>query len=420
MFSINLKSFSWESLRREWRDIDIILLVLVAILTLMGAVAIHSSAINYSGLNSYWLQHLVIGCIGLFIVMSLARWQYQQLLHLHWITYAITNIILAIVLVSGTSANGAQSWLTIGDLNIQPSEFAKVGVIITLAALLHDRPIQQPLDIPKAIWPILLPCALILKQPDLGTFIVFCAIALGMLYWGGTSLGWIVLLISPLISLILYSVSIPIWLGWVLLMGAVAWWTLPWMRAIGMSIAVVVNLISAQVGSFAWSLLHEYQKKRLLLFLDPTQDPLDGGYHLIQSRIAIGAGKIWGRGIMHGTQTQLNFIPEQHTDFIFSAIGEEMGFVGSMFVLLAFLGICWRLLMIAVRSRDNFGSLLAIGVFAMILFQTTINVGMTIGVAPITGIPLPWLSYGRSALLTNFIALGLVESVAAHRRMIKF
>jgi rod shape determining protein RodA len=420
MFPVNFKSFNWEFLRREWRDIDFILLVLATILTVMGAIAIHSSAINYSGLNSYWLQHLAIGGIGLFFVMSLARWQYQQLLSLHWITYAITNIILALVLVSGTSANGAQSWLTIGDFNIQPSEFAKVGVIITLAALLHDRPIQEPMDIPKAIWPLLLPCALILRQPDLGTFLVFCAIALGMLYWGGTSLGWILLLVSPLVSLILYSFSIPVWLGWVVLMGAVAWWTLPWMRAIGLAIAVVVNLISAQVGNFAWSLLHEYQKKRLLLFLDPAQDPLDGGYHLIQSRIAIGAGKIWGRGIMHGTQTQLNFIPEQHTDFIFSAIGEEMGFVGSMFVLLAFLGICLRLLTIAVRSRDNFGSLLAIGVFSMVLFQTTINVGMTIGVAPITGIPLPWLSYGRSALLTNFIALGLVESVAAHRRMIKF
>jgi rod shape determining protein RodA len=420
MFPVNLKFFSWESLRREWRDIDIFLVLIPTILTIVGAIAIHSSAINYSGLNYYWLQHLIIGGVGLFVVMSLARWQYQQLLHLHWITYFITNVILAIVLIGGTSANGAQSWITIGDFNFQPSEFAKVGVIITLAALLHERPIKEPLDIPKVMWPLLLPCALILKQPDLGTFLVFCAIALGMMYWGGASFGWVVLIVSPLVSLILFSIYIPAWLVWVALMGAVAWYTLPLMRAIGLAIAVVVNLISAEVGSFAWSLLHEYQKKRLLLFIDPTQDPLDGGYHLIQSRIAIGAGKIWGRGIMHGTQTQLNFIPEQHTDFIFSAIGEEMGFVGSMFVLLAFLVICWRLLAVAVKSRDNFGSLMAIGVFAMILFQTTINVGMTIGVAPITGIPLPWLSYGRSALITNFIALGLVESVAAHRRMIKF
>jgi rod shape determining protein RodA len=420
MSSVKFNLFSWEFLRRDWRDIDLFLIFIPVVLTIVGAIAIHSSAINYANLNSYWIQHLIIGSIGLFIVMWLARWQYQQLLHLHWITYSITNILLALVLVSGTSANGAQSWLKIGDFNLQPSEFAKVGVIITLAALLHKYPIKQPVDIPRVIWPLLLPCALIMKQPDLGTFLVFCAIALGMLYWGGTKLGWILLLVSPLVSLILFSVFIPAWLGWVALMGVVAWQTLPWMRVIGFLGAVAVNLLASGVGTFVWSLLHDYQKKRLLLFLDPSQDPLDGGYHLIQSRIAIGAGKIWGRGIMHGTQTQLSFIPEQHTDFIFSAIGEEMGFVGSMLVLTAFLAICWRLLVIAVKSKDNFGSLLAIGIFSMILFQATINVGMTIGVAPITGIPLPWLSYGRSALLTNFIALGLVESVAAHRRMIKF
>jgi rod shape determining protein RodA len=420
MSSVKFNLFSWEFLRRDWRDIDLFLIFIPVALTIVGAIAIHSSAINYSNLNSYWIQHLITGSIGLFIVMWLARWQYQQLLHLHWMTYSIVNALLALVLVSGTSANGAQSWLKIGDFNLQPSEFAKVGVIITLAALLQKHPIKQPLDIAKVVWPLLLPCALIMKQPDLGTFLVFCAIALGMLYWGGTNLGWILLIVSPLVSLILFSVFIPAWLGWVALMGIVAWRTLPWMRVIGFLSAVAVNLVSAQVGTFAWSLLQEYQKKRLLLFLDPTQDPLDGGYHLIQSRIAVGAGKIWGRGIMHGTQTQLSFIPEQHTDFIFSAIGEEMGLVGSMLVLMAFLAICWRLLVIAVKSKDNFGSLLVIGVFSMVLFQATINIGMTIGVAPITGIPLPWLSYGRSALLTNFIALGLVESVAAHRRMIKF
>ncbi|MFN9857915.1 MAG: FtsW/RodA/SpoVE family cell cycle protein, partial [Pseudanabaena sp.] len=131
-------------------------------------------------------------------------------------------------------------------------------------------------------------------------------------------------------------------------------------------------------------------------------------------------GKLWGQGWLKGTQTQLNFIPEQHTDFIFSAIGEEFGFIGCICVLLLFVGICWRLLVIAVNARDNFGSLLAIGVFSFVLFQTFVNIGMNINVAPVTGIPLPWLSYGRSALIANFLAIGLVESVAAHRRTIKF
>jgi rod shape determining protein RodA len=166
--------------------------------------------------------------------------------------------------------------------------------------------------------------------------------------------------------------------------------------------------------------LHDYQKARITLFLDPYQDPLGGGYHLIQSRIAIGAGQLWGRGLHQGTQTQLHFIPEQHTDFIFAAIGEELGFAGAFLVLFVFWLLCLRLVLIAQTSKDNFGSLLAVGVLAMISFQTLVNISMTIGLAPITGIPLPWLSYGRSALLTNFIAIGLVASVANHRRRLKF
>ena len=156
------------------------------------------------------------------------------------------------------------------------------------------------------------------------------------------------------------------------------------------------------------------------MFMNPEQDPLNGGYHLIQSRIAIGAGQLFGQGLNKGTQTQLNFIPEQHTDFIFAAIGEELGFVGSIAVLLTFLLICYRLLVIAQNAKDDFGSLLAIGVFSMIVFQTFVNIGMTIGLSPVTGIPLPYLSHGRSALLMNFLAIGLVESVANHRQRLRY
>ncbi|HEY9845609.1 MAG TPA: rod shape-determining protein RodA [Candidatus Caenarcaniphilales bacterium] len=178
--------------------------------------------------------------------------------------------------------------------------------------------------------------------------------------------------------------------------------------------------MGAGIGHLFWGLLKDYQKDRLILFLDPDKDPLGGGYHLIQSRIAIGAGELWGRGLNHGTQTQLNFIPEQHTDFIFSAIGEELGFLGALLVIAVFWIICLRLVLIAQTAKDNFGSLLAIGVFSMLMFQVVVNIGMTIGLAPVTGIPLPWMSYGRSALLTNFIAIGLVESVANHRRRRKY
>ncbi|MEE3717598.1 rod shape-determining protein RodA [Tumidithrix elongata RA019] len=407
-----------ETLKREWRDADFGLLLFPIFLTILGGIAIYSADFNAKQTN--WWQHWVMGGIGLGILVAIARSHYDQLLRLHWITYAITNLSLMAVLLVGTSALGAERWLSIGGFNLQPSEFAKVGVIISLAAVLHNRPIQHPMDILKVVWVVIPPWILIFLQPNLGTALVFAAITIGMLYWAGASLGWLVLLGSPIISAIIFTVYVPVWIGWVALMGVTAWYSLPWIRTISAIVAVVVNLVAAQVGHILWGLLHDYQKQRLLLFLDPSQDPLGGGYHLIQSRIAIGAGKLWGQGLMKGTQTQLNFIPEQHTDFIFSAIGEEFGFIGCMFVLITFLGICWRLLAIAVSAKDNFGSLIAIGVFSFILFQTFVNIGMNIGVAPVTGIPLPWLSYGRSAMIANFMAIGIVESVAAHRRTIKF
>lgn len=181
-----------------------------------------------------------------------------------------------------------------------------------------------------------------------------------------------------------------------------------------------MSLASGELGGLLWGLLKEYQKDRLTLFLNPEKDPLGGGYHLIQSRIAIGSGETWGRGLYQGTQTQLNFVPEQHTDFIFSAVGEQFGFVGGIVVLVVFWLICMRLMYIACVARENFGSLLAIGVLSMIVFQTVINICMTVGLAPITGIPLPFLSYGRSSLLTNFIAIGLVESIANYRPVKRF
>jgi rod shape determining protein RodA len=170
-----------------------------------------------------------------------------------------------------------------------------------------------------------------------------------------------------------------------------------------------------ELGNLFWSILKDYQKNRLILFLEPEKDPLGGGYHLIQSRIAIGSGGMWGTGLLEGTQTQLNFIPEQHTDFIFSAIGEEWGFVGCLILLLVFWLVCWRLIWVATKAKDNFGSLLAIGVLSIIAFQVIVNISMTIGLAPITGIPLPFISYGRSSLVSLFMGIGLVESVANYR-----
>lgn len=418
MLQKSLSRISWKSLIKPWQELDWLLLLLPVGLTLFGGITIRSTQLHLG--DTVWWQHWVTGLVGLILTLMIARWRYENLIQWRWIIYAITNLSLLIVIFIGTTANGAQSWVTVGTFNLQPSEFAKVGAIITLAAVLHEHGASSIGMVIKTLAITAIPWVLILLQPDLGTSLVFGAITLGMLYWANANPGWLILLISPIVSAILFGVFLPGWLAWVALMAVIAWRTLPWAIS-GSFTAVVVNLIAGGMGSFVWQhVLKEYQRDRLTLFLDPDKDPLQGGYHLIQSRIAIGAGQLFGRGLNQGTQTQLNFIPEQHTDFIFSAIGEEFGFIGCMLVLLVFWLVCLRLVIIAQNAKDNFGSLLAVGVLSMIVFQVLINIGMTIGLAPITGIPLPWLSYGRSALLTNFVALGIVESVNNYRHRLKF
>lgn len=417
MLNQPLRRFQWKTLVQPWQNADGVLLGLVIILTFIGGLAIRS--VELTETRADWMQHWVTGGVGLVIAMVIARWRYEILFRSYWLIYGVTNLALLVVIFAGTTANGAQSWVTLGSFNVQPSEFAKVGIIITLAGVLQERTANTVLAVIKALVITAVPWVLIMLQPDLGTGLVFGAITLGMLYWANANPGWILLLVSPIVAAILFGVYLPSWFVWVALTTYIGWRTMPW-KWLGAFVAGVVNLISGGLGNFAWNLLHDYQKDRLILFLDPDKDPLGGGYHLIQSRIAIGAGGLWGRGIHQGTQTQLNFIPEQHTDFIFSAIGEETGFVGSLVVLGIIWLICFRLVIIAQNSKDNFGSLLAAGVLSMIVFQVLVNVGMTIGLAPITGIPLPWLSYGRSALLTNFIAIGLVESVYNFRHRLKF
>ena len=404
---------------QPWQEVDWLLVLLTVAMTIIGGIAIRS-AVLHTDLATYWWQHLFTGGVGLLMALGIARWRYENLIQWRWIIYGITNLVLLIIVFVGTTANGAQSWVGIDGFFIQPSEFAKIGVIIMLAAVLHERGASTIPMVIKTIAITALPWILIMLQPDLGTSLVFGAITLGMLYWANANPGWLLLLVSPLVSAILFGLFLPAWLAWVGLVIVIAWRTLPWNWSGTFGFAAV-NLVAGGVGNFAWEhVLKAYQRDRLTLFLDPDKDPLGGGYHLIQSRIAIGAGELLGRGLNKGTQTQLSFIPEQHTDFIFSAIGEEMGFVGCMVVLLLFWLICLRLVIIAQNAKDNFGSLLAIGVLSMIVFQVVINISMTIGLAPVTGIPLPWLSYGRSALLTNFLALGIVESVNNHRHRLKF
>ncbi|MFI0403830.1 MAG: rod shape-determining protein RodA [Cyanobium sp.] len=363
-----------------------------------------------------WYQHWITAAVGMVLALLAARLPMDRLQVAQWPIYILTNLSLVAVRFVGTSALGAQRWINIAGFHVQPSEFAKVAAILLLAGLLARFPVERPVDLIRPIALISVPWALVFLQPDLGTSLVYGAILLVMLFWAGMSVGWLILLLSPLVTAIISGV-VPWGLAiWIPLMALLAWRSLPW-RRIGLAVVTAVQVFFAAITPQLWNHgLKAYQRERLVLFLDPAKDALGGGYHLLQSKVGIGSGGLLGTGLMHGQLTKLRFIPEQHTDFIFSALGEEMGFIGSTLVVIAYLLLCWRLLQIALHARTDVESLLVIGVGAMLMFQVVVNICMTIGLGPVTGIPLPWLSYGRSAMLVNFLCLGFCASVSRRSR----
>ncbi len=400
--------------RRPLADLDWLLWGIPMAMVLLAGVLIASTQrqANYAD----WYQHWVTGVVGLGVALLLARVPVERLVALKWPIYAAMVASLVAVRLVGVSALGAQSWINIGGFYVQPSEFAKLGAILLLAEVLARHPVERPVDLLRPVGLIGLPWLLVFVQPDLGTSLVFGAVLLVMLFWAGMPAAWLVLLLSPLVSAIAAGTLPWLLLGWIPLMGWLAWTSLPWKRVM-LAVAVGVQGFFAVLTPWLWAHgLRPHQRDRLTLFLDPGQDPLGGGYHLLQSTVGIGSGQLWGTGLMQGALTKLRFIPEQHTDFIFSALGEETGFLGSVLVVLGFVLLMWRLLQIAGRARSDVESLVVVGIGAMLMFQVVVNINMTIGLGPITGIPLPFLSYGRSAMLMNFMALGLCASVARRGR----
>lgn len=363
-----------------------------------------------------WYQHWITAAIGMALALLLARTPVDRLRQFQWPIYGATILSLIAVRLVGISALGAQRWINIAGFHVQPSEFAKVAAILLLAGVLSRYPVERPVDLWRPIGLIGLPWVLVFIQPDLGTSLVFGAVLLVMLFWAGMPFAWLVLLLSPLITAIGAGAFAWMLVGWLPLVGWLAWHSLPWKR-LGLAAVMAVQGLFALLTPYLWLHgLREYQRDRLVLFLDPSKDPLGGGYHLLQSQVGIGSGGLWGTGLMQGHLTKLRFIPEQHTDFIFSAVGEETGFLGSLLVVLAYVLLFQRLLRIAVNARGDFESLLVVGIGAMLMFQVVVNIFMTIGLGPVTGIPLPWVSYGRSAMLVNFICLGLCAAVGRRGR----
>ena len=359
-----------------------------------------------------WYHHWITAAVGVVIALVTARLPLLRLKPLLIPIYGITVISLVAVRLIGTTALGAQRWLSIGGVHVQPSEFAKLSAILLLAAVLDRHPVERPVDLLRPLGIISIPWLLVFIQPDLGTSLVFGALLLTMLYWSGMPIEWLVLLLSPLATALLAGLFPWGLAAWVPLTMIIAYRSLPWKR-VALALVMIVQSAAALVTPWLWMHgLQDYQRDRLVLFLDPAKDPLGGGYHLLQSTVGIGSGGLFGMGILQGQLTKLRFIPEQHTDFIFSALGEETGFLGTILVVLGFALLMGRLLQVAGQSRSDFESLVVIGVATMLMFQVVVNIFMTIGLGPVTGIPLPFMSYGRSAMVVNFLALGLCLSVS--------
>jgi rod shape determining protein RodA len=359
-----------------------------------------------------WYHHWITAGVGVAMALLLARVSLLRLRPLLIPIYGMTVVSLVAVRMIGTTALGAQRWISIGGVHVQPSEFAKLAAILLLAAVLDRHPVERPVDLLRPLGVISLPWLLVFIQPDLGTSLVFGALLLTMLYWSGMPFEWLALLLSPLMTALLSGLFPWGLAAWIPLTLGIAYRSLPW-RKVAMALVLLVQSAAALVTPWLWENgLQDYQRDRLVLFLDPTKDPLGGGYHLLQSTVGIGSGGLFGTGLLQGQLTKLRFIPEQHTDFIFSALGEELGFIGTLLVVAGFALLMGRLLQVAARARTDFESLVVIGVATMLMFQVVVNIFMTIGLGPVTGIPLPFMSYGRSAMVVNFIALGLCLSVA--------
>ncbi|MGE5671324.1 MAG: rod shape-determining protein RodA [Fibrobacterota bacterium] len=405
---------------------DIPLFFAAVTLWMIGLALVYSATVIHDSgpLVGLYKQQILWIIMAALVIMAITSIPGRYFHAFAYIFYGISLLMLLAALFMGVSAKGAERWIMVAGFKLQPSEFAKIGLLLVLARYLSEKTVSLS-NIQSFIMPgilILVPFALVMKQPDLGTAMVFCAMALPMFFWGGLTLLEVFLLVSPVISLTLSA--IPLILSyeshhsWGML-GSVPWGLsflglcalLYFSRpSLFITIGVVIaNLFTATIVTVVWnSVLKDYQKMRVISFVNPQADPFGAGYQVIQSKVAIGSGHIYGKGFLEGTQTKLSFLPEQHTDFIFSVLGEQFGFVGCSFVVLLFLFLIVRGFLITQSVRNRFFNLVVIGAISIIGFHIFVNSAMTMGMMPVTGIPLPFLSYGGSFTLTVAILLGLV------------
>ncbi|MDG5815026.1 rod shape-determining protein RodA [Chitinispirillales bacterium ANBcel5] len=397
-----------------------VLLWVIGIFIIYSATSIHESG----RLVGIYKNQIIWVSMAILIVLAIVSIPGRYILTFSYPTYIFSLVLLVMVLMVSSEVKGAGRWISLGGgFNFQPSEFAKVGLLLALSKYLSENTVSlykiSTFIIPGIL--ISVPFVLVMAQPDLGTAMVFCAMALPLFYWAGLSLLQVFFLVSPVISLVLSAfpllLSYDSGQGW----GFVE--ALPWgifflaiVTVLYLSrpplfiwIGVIVaNIVTSTLITVVWSsVLKDYQKLRIVTLINPQADPGGAAYQVIQSRVAIGSGHIFGKGYLQGTQTRLSFLPEQHTDFIFSVLGEQFGFVGCAVIILLFLFLIIRGLMVTQSVRNRFINLLAVGSASILAFHVFVNVAMTLGIMPVTGLPLPFLSYGGSFTITVAVLVGL-------------
>lgn len=373
-YAVRTRTFAF----RGWDRFDYLLLLTSAMLVVYGLVLIHSaSSTTYDGpLTSFAnpvARQALFAIISLGIMFAISQVDYHHLTHYAWYLYIAGILSLLAVLVFGTEAYGSTRWFDLGIIQVQPSEFAKLATILLLARFFseHGGDARELRALVVSLVIVVPAALLVFIEPDLGTSVVFAAIWLGVVVIAGVNRGHL------------------------LLLGAAALAVLP----------------------FAWTFaLEDYQVERISVLVNPDESPLDAGYNVIQSQIAVGSGQVFGKGLMNGEQTQLRYLKVPTKDFIFSVLGEELGFAGALALFLLFIVLLLRIIRAAQIAGDTAGQLIAVGIAMLILMQTFINIAVNLSIFPVTGIPLPFLSQGDSSLMSMFIALGIVQSVIIRHR----
>jgi len=402
-------------LKKKFKYFDFSVFFSMILLIGIGIAAIYSATYSSgSAAHLNYQRQILWAGLGLIVFAVIVFTPMRFFLAFAYVFYGVAIASLLLVLVIGQKGSGAQRWLELGFLHFQPSEWAKLATIFVIARLFTDCRdwLRQKYIIALVFAVVLLPMLLIFKQPDLGTALVFAPFIPSLLFWGGVSPMVLFSIFVPFLTMIasfnFYTFfALMIIIVMILILSKRELWYL--------LVNILLNIVVGIVTPFLWHSLQEYQQKRVLTFLGLVTDPKGASYQLIQSKVAIGSGGLWGKGFLQGTQTQLRFLPEQHTDFIFSVIAEEAGFIGGMIVIVLFAIIILRGIKIAASARSQFSSLVAIGMVTLLLYHVFVNIGMVMGIMPVTGLPLPLVSYGGSSMLVSMTAVAFLINISKRR-----